>query len=115
MIRLTKVFFAVLFLVAVGAPGSQGATSTVYSATKAAVRSLARTFGAELVDKKIRVNALAPGSIDTPIFGKLGMPDGEADKVKAYFESIIPMKRLGLPEELAKAALSISHRMTRHS
>ena len=81
--------------------------TTVYSATKAAVRSLARTFGAELVDKKIRVNALAPGSIDTPIFGKLGVPDG-GKEAKAYFESIIPMKRLGRSEELAKAALYLA-------
>ncbi len=82
--------------------------TAVYSATKAAVRSLARTLAAELVDRKIRVNALAPGSIDTPIFENLGIPDDVAKQTKAFFESIIPMKRLGLANEIAKPALMLA-------
>lgn len=86
-----------------GFPGT-----AIYSATKAAVRSLARTLAVELLDKNIRVNALAPGSIDTPIFENLGIPAEEAKQTKAYFESIIPMKRLGQVEEVAKPALFLA-------
>ncbi len=84
------------------------ADTSVYSATKAAVRSLARTLSAELVDKKIRVNAIAPGTIDTPIFEKLGIPEGAVDEVKEGFKSIIPMKRIGSPDEIARAALFLA-------
>ncbi len=78
--------------------------TSVYSATKAAVRSLARTLSAELVDKKIRVNAIAPGPIDTPIFEKLGVPEEAVGEVKEGFASTVPMKRMGTPDEIAKAA-----------
>ena len=82
--------------------------TSVYSATKAAVRSLARTLSAELVDKKIRVNAIAPGPIDTPIFEKLGVPEGAVAEVKEGFKSTVPMKRMGSPDEIAKAALFLA-------
>ncbi len=82
--------------------------TAIYSASKAAVRSLARTLATELVDKNIRVNALAPGSIDTPIFENLGMSTEDAKETKAFFESIIPMKRLGEVEEIAKPALMLA-------
>ena len=80
-----------------GSTGVEGASA--YSATKAALRSLARTTAAELVGRGIRVNAVAPGPIVTPIFEKTGLPkeafDGFAQKV--------PMKRFGQPEEVAGA------------
>ncbi len=80
-----------------GSTGVEGASA--YSATKAALRSLARTAAAELVGRGIRVNAVAPGPIVTPIFEKTGLPkeafDGFAQKV--------PMKRFGQPEEVAGA------------
>ncbi len=76
---------------------------SVVSATKAAVRSLARTLSAELLPRGIRVNALSPGSVETPIFGKLGLPL-EPEKWAEY----IPMKRHGRAEELAKAALFLA-------
>jgi len=82
--------------------------TSVYSATKAAVRSLARTLSAELVDKKIRVNAIAPGPIDTPIFEKLGIPEEAVGGVKDGFESTVPMKRMGSPDEIARAALFLA-------
>ena len=82
--------------------------TSVYSATKAAIRSLARTLSAELVDKKIRVNAIAPGPIDTPIFEKLGGSEETVGEVKEGFESIIPMKRMGRPDEVARAALFLA-------
>ncbi len=82
--------------------------TSVYSATKAAVRSLARTLSAELVDKKIRVNAIAPGPIDTPIFEKLGVPEEAVGGVKESFKSTVPMKRMGSPDEIARAALFLA-------
>ncbi len=77
---------------------------SVNSATKAALRSLARTFSAELLHRGIRVNALSPGAIETPILGKLGLS-------KEILESIpetIPIKRIGTAEEMAKAALFLA-------
>ncbi len=87
----------------------KGFTATnVYGATKAAVRSLARTLSGELYERKIRVNAIAPGPIDTPIFDKLGFPEGAADEMKENFGNENPMKRVGTPEEVAKAALFLA-------
>ena len=82
--------------------------TSVYSATKAAVRSLARTLSAELVDRKIRFNAIAPGPIDTPIFDKLGVPPESVPEVKESFASQIPMNRMGRPDDIANAALFLA-------
>ena len=82
--------------------------TSVYAATKAAVRSLARTLSGELLDKGIRVNSIAPGPIDTPIFGKLGMPEEMLDQAKEQFKGMVPMKRFGTPDELAKGALFLA-------
>ncbi len=76
---------------------------SVNSATKAALRSLARTFSAELLHRGIRVNALSVGTIETPIFGKLGLPV-EPQK----WAEQIPIKRIGTVEEMAKAALFLA-------
>lgn len=82
--------------------------TNVYAATKAAVRSLARTLSTELLEQKIRVNAIAPGPIDTPIFEKIGFPKEEAPTIKAGFASENPMKRMGTSEEVAKATLFLA-------
>ncbi len=82
--------------------------TSVYSATKAAVRNLARTLSAELLDRGIRVNSIAPGPIETPIFDKLGFPQEAVSKVKEQFTSMIPMKRMGSAEEVAKGALFLA-------
>ena len=82
--------------------------TNVYAATKAAVRSLARTLAGELFENKIRVNAIAPGPIDTPIFDKLGFQEGAAGEVKDGFAKENPMKRMGTSEEIAKAALFLA-------
>ncbi len=79
--------------------------TNIYAATKAAVRSLARTLSTELLEKKIRVNAIAPGPIETPIFDKIGMPAEAVPEMKGSFADQNPMKRMGSPEEIAKAAL----------
>ena len=84
------------------------AATSAYSATKAAVRSLARTLSAELVDRKIRFNAIAPGPIDTPIFDKLGVPPESVSEVKEGFASQIPMNRMGSPDDIANAALFLA-------
>ena len=77
------------------------AGSSVYSATKAALRSLARTPAAELVGRGIRVNTVAPGPIKTPIFGKTGLPKEQIDGFAKEVATSVPMKRLGRPEEVA--------------
>jgi len=80
----------------------------VYAATKAAVRSLARSFAAELQPRGIRVNALSPGIIDTPIFDRLGMKDGRVEELKRDLQEQVPMNRLGTPDEVARAAVFLA-------
>jgi NAD(P)-dependent dehydrogenase (short-subunit alcohol dehydrogenase family) len=80
----------------------------MYNASKAPGRSLARTLAADLVGRNIRVNALSPGVTDTPIFERLGLSDDQLKALKASSAEQIPMKRLGRPEELAKAALFLA-------
>ncbi|WP_348797518.1 SDR family oxidoreductase [Flavobacterium adhaerens] len=84
------------------------ATTAAYSATKAAVRSLARTLSAELLDRNIRVNVLSPGPIDTPIFQRDGASEEEANQTKAHFASTIPAKRVGTSEEMAEGFLYLA-------
>jgi NAD(P)-dependent dehydrogenase (short-subunit alcohol dehydrogenase family) len=82
-----------------GTTGTPG--TSAYSATKAALRSLARTAAAELVERGIRVNAVAPGPIVTPIFGRTGLPQQAVDDFAKNIVEINPMKRFGQPEEVA--------------
>jgi len=79
------------------------AGTSVVSATKAAVRSLTRTLASELLPRKIRVNAISPGVITTPIFGRLGVPKEVAEEIGKSLQEKIPFKRFGGPEEVAKA------------
>lgn len=79
-----------------------------YSASKAAVRSLARSFSAELLDRKIRVNTLTPGPIDTPIFDTITSSKEEAKAASDSMGQFTPVKRLGKPEEIAAAALYLA-------
>jgi NAD(P)-dependent dehydrogenase (short-subunit alcohol dehydrogenase family) len=78
-------------------------TAGSYAATKAALRSFARTAASELVGRNIRVNTVAPGPIETPIFGRLGLDKAAIDEMAQGFVSLVPMKRLGQPEEVAGA------------
>src|SRR5438477_2498878 len=79
--------------------GNEGMSA--YSATKAALRSLARTAAAELVGRGIRVNTVAPGPIVTPIFGRTGLPKAAVDEFAKEIVAKVPMKRFGQPEEVA--------------
>jgi NAD(P)-dependent dehydrogenase (short-subunit alcohol dehydrogenase family) len=79
-----------------------------YSATKAAIRSLARSFSAELLDRKIRVNTLTPGPVDTPIFNTVAGTPEEAKAMMEGMANFTPLKRVGTTEELAAAALYLA-------
>lgn len=82
--------------------------SSLLSAAKAALRSLVRVASAELTEKGIRVNAVSPGAIATPLWGKTGLPE---EVLKAAGEAInnqIPVKRFGRPEEIAKTVLFLA-------
>jgi NAD(P)-dependent dehydrogenase (short-subunit alcohol dehydrogenase family) len=83
-----------------GSKGFEG--FSVYSASKAAIRSFARTWTLDLKARKIRVNVLSPGTIDTGAF--VGVPK----EIKDGFVSVIPMGRIGEPEEIATAALFLA-------
>ena len=87
----------------VGLPGS-----SVYAASKAALRSHVRVTAAELVGRGIRVNAVSPGPIATPIFGKLGMPKEAVDELAGVILSRVPMKRLGQVEDIANAVVFLA-------
>jgi NAD(P)-dependent dehydrogenase (short-subunit alcohol dehydrogenase family) len=78
------------------------------SASKAAVRSLARTFAAELLDRGIRVNAVSPGATNTPIHRKSGMSPEQLAAFAARVQSKIPLGRFGEPQEVAAAALFLA-------
>jgi NAD(P)-dependent dehydrogenase (short-subunit alcohol dehydrogenase family) len=80
----------------------------VYAATKAAVRSFARTWAMEWKDRGIRVNTLSPGAIDTPIIDGQFRTREEADSARAFFAGITPLGRVGRPEEMAAAILFLA-------
>lgn len=77
--------------------------SSVYSATKAAIRSFARTWTVELKHRKIRVNTISPGMIDTPGLNGLAQSHQQIEQFKTSFVSTVPLGRMGSPNEVAKA------------
>jgi NAD(P)-dependent dehydrogenase (short-subunit alcohol dehydrogenase family) len=81
---------------------------SVYSATKAAVRSFARCWTTDLRHRQIRVNTISPGPIETPIFNKSGRTREQADEFKAHAVAAVPMGRMGTPDEVAKAAVFLA-------
>jgi len=89
--------------------GTAGASA--YAATKAALRSLARTTAAELAGRGIRVNTVAPGPIVTPIFGRTGLSQEAIDGFAKEIVAQVPMKRFGQPEEVAGAVAFLARKM----
>jgi NAD(P)-dependent dehydrogenase (short-subunit alcohol dehydrogenase family) len=77
---------------------------SVYIASKAAVRSLAKTLAVELMPRGIRVNTLSPGPVDTPIIETVTNTPEESAAFREYAASVVPMKRMGRPAEVAAAA-----------
>ena len=89
--------------------GSKGIEAfSVYSATKAAVRSFARTWTTDLKARKIRVNAISPGPIDTPILDNLAISKEELGQLKTNLAAGVPLGRMGQPDEIANAALFLA-------
>ncbi len=81
---------------------------SVYAATKAAVRSLARSFAAEFKERGIRVNVLSPGPIETPIYDRMGMPQAQLEEFGASITQQVPAGRFGSADEMAGAALFLA-------
>lgn len=79
----------------------------IYSAAKAAIISLAKGLSLDLLARNIRVNTLSPGSIDTPVFGKL-VPEEHLEQVKQTWIDIIPVGKQGLPSDIGKAAVFLA-------
>ena len=86
-----------------GMPGS-----SLYAATKAGLRAFVRVAAAELAPRGIRINAVSPGPVETPIFGKMGMPQEAMQEMAQGIVRQIPLQRFGKPEELAQAALFLA-------
>lgn len=81
--------------------------SGIYAASKAALRSLVRVLATELIERRIRVNAVSPGPVKTPILSK-SVPPEQLEQVATNLQQAIPMKRFGEPEEIAKAVLFLA-------
>jgi NAD(P)-dependent dehydrogenase (short-subunit alcohol dehydrogenase family) len=81
---------------------------SVYAATKAGLRSLVRTLAMELAPRQIRVNALSPGPIETPIWGKMDIPQEAAAEFGAQILQGVPLGRMGTSEEIANAVLFLA-------
>jgi NAD(P)-dependent dehydrogenase (short-subunit alcohol dehydrogenase family) len=82
--------------------------TSVYGATKAALLSLARTLSGELIGRGIRVNAVSPGPVATPLYGKLGLSETDLKTVSASIKSQVPAGRFGNPSEIASAVVFLA-------
>ena len=81
---------------------------TAYAASKAAVRNFARGWTMELKDRKIRVNSMSPGPIETPALDKVGLPPEQVEQAVAQFTSQVPLGRRGKPEEIASVVVFLA-------
>ncbi len=82
--------------------------TSVYTATKAAFRSLSRVLANELKEKGIRTVSVAPGPIETPLYGKIGLPEEQVQAMGESFSQIVPLGRFGEAQEVAKAVLFLA-------
>ncbi len=99
----SSVFFTTSNLDTKGMPGM-----AVYAASKAALRSIVRTLAAEFKDDGIRVNSIAPGPVETPIYSKLGMSEDELNGMASGILAQVPLGRFGKAEEIAGAAVFLA-------
>jgi NAD(P)-dependent dehydrogenase (short-subunit alcohol dehydrogenase family) len=83
-------------------------TSSVYGASKAALLSMARTLSGELIGRGIRINAVSPGPITTPLYGKLGLSEEGTKAMAAGVLAQVPAGRFGTPSEVAKAVVFLA-------
>jgi NAD(P)-dependent dehydrogenase (short-subunit alcohol dehydrogenase family) len=98
---------AVTFLSSVNATSGMAGTA-VYAASKAAMHSLVKVAATELAPRGIRVNAVSPGPIDTPLFGKTGLDEAALQGFAAAMQHRIPLKRFGTSDEVAKLVVFLS-------
>jgi NAD(P)-dependent dehydrogenase (short-subunit alcohol dehydrogenase family) len=84
------------------------ANTSVYGATKAALTSLIRTLSGELISRGIRLNAVSPGPIETPLYGKLGLSPADLKTVAASIQGQVPAGRFGTPAEVARAVVFLA-------
>jgi NAD(P)-dependent dehydrogenase (short-subunit alcohol dehydrogenase family) len=82
--------------------------TSAYSATKAALAQLIRVAAMELAPRGIRVNAVSPGPIETPIFGKIGMSEADLQQMAEGIQSQVPLGRFGQPDEVANVVLFLA-------
>jgi NAD(P)-dependent dehydrogenase (short-subunit alcohol dehydrogenase family) len=82
--------------------------TSVYGATKAALLLLARTLSGELIPRGIRVNAVSPGPISTPLYGKLGLSEADLKAAAASIQGQVPIGRFGKPSEIAQAIVFLA-------
>ena len=82
--------------------------SSVYGASKAALLSLSRTLSGELISRGIRVNAVSPGPINTPLYGKLGLSEANLKAVSTSIQNQVPVGRFGEPSEIAAAIVYLA-------
>ena len=80
----------------------------IYAATKAGLISMARTLLGELISRGIRVNAVSPGRIATPVYGKLGLAEADLKSIADSLQGQIPARRFGTPAEIANAILFLA-------
>jgi NAD(P)-dependent dehydrogenase (short-subunit alcohol dehydrogenase family) len=84
------------------------AANSVYNATKAAVRSFARSWTTDLKERHIRVNAVSPGPVNTPGLNKVVKSTGAFEQTMNMFYNSVPLGRLGMPDEIAKAVVFLA-------
>jgi NAD(P)-dependent dehydrogenase (short-subunit alcohol dehydrogenase family) len=119
-INVKGVFFAVQKLSRILRPGAAVLVTTsvvsergnaggaVYAASKGALAAMVRALAVELAPRGIRINSISPGPIETPIYGKLGMPKAALDDFAASIEKKVPLGRFGKAEEVARVALFVA-------